>query len=89
MQAIQSPFVVRFEASFGDQNSVYIIMQYAERGSLADHARSMVKNKQRFAEDVVWKCMCQVMSPQIRKLAFSRFGRRFFWDDTPRSIPES
>jgi len=56
---VGSPYVVRFEASFADEASVFIIMEFAERGSLSDHIRGMLKARRRFEEGDAWRCLVQ------------------------------
>lgn len=60
MQSIQSPYVIGFQASFADEASVYIIMEYAERGSVSDQINSRRRAKECFEATDVWRCLVQV-----------------------------
>ena len=51
LRVITGPTIIKFYESFIENHNIYIVMEYAEGGSLADLIRLHVTKKQYFSED--------------------------------------
>ncbi|KAJ1472697.1 kinase-like domain-containing protein [Baffinella frigidus] len=60
MQSISHNHVIKFEASFVDEQSVVIIMEYASGGTVADLIKERRELHARFEEEDIWRCLLQV-----------------------------
>jgi len=60
MSVIRSPHVTRLEAAYARDNEIFIIMELAESGSIADLIKERKDLSSRFDEDDLWRCLVQV-----------------------------
>ena len=67
MSTIKSEHLIRYCTSFlhqaaGGPQSVFIVMEYAENGTLADYIKQLRSTASKADQMFVWKCMLQVCS---------------------------
>jgi len=65
MSLIRSPHVIRLEASHARNDEIFIIMELAESGSIADLIKERKDLSSRFDEDDLWRCLVQVFCLSI------------------------
>eukprot|EP00002_Diphylleia_rotans_P005327 TRINITY_DN14456_c0_g1_i1.p1 TRINITY_DN14456_c0_g1~~TRINITY_DN14456_c0_g1_i1.p1 ORF type:complete len:413 (+),score=65.51 TRINITY_DN14456_c0_g1_i1:63-1301(+) len=67
MRRIDHPFIIHFHGSFIFLKAIYIIMEFADGGTVEDLIRTRQSNSDYMAEDVVWRLISE-MSAAIHYL---------------------
>ena len=71
LAAIKSPHLIRYRTSFLESSevgeSICIVMEYADGGTLADMIRRYRTSRSCLPEDVLWRCLIQVTFPKLHK----------------------
>lgn len=60
LRVITGPTIIKFYESFIENQNIYIVMEYAESGSLAEKIRKHVVQKKKFEEDVILMYTAQI-----------------------------
>lgn len=60
LRVITGPTIIKFHESFIENQNIYIVMEYAESGSLADLIRMHVTKKKCFSEDDILMYTAQI-----------------------------